>query len=99
MDSKIDAQGEALHEAKNKLVQIEVIASEARAEIRRTNGRVTGIEKREAEARGAAVEHRRAETEADHSQEKWRGILPTVIASSVSGLVVALTLLVVTGQL
>jgi hypothetical protein len=98
MDGKIDDNGEALHAAKLKLAEIEVIAREARAEIRNTNGRVTAIERRESEARGAAIEHRRMEDEADHSQEKWRGILPTVIASTVSGLTVAFVLLLVTGQ-
>ena len=99
MDGKIDTQSEAIHEAKAKLVEIEVIAREARAEIRKTNGRVTGIEKRESEAKGAAAEHRRMEDASDHRSEKWMGIFPAVIASVLGGLTTAITLLLITGQI
>ena len=99
MDGKIDGQSEAIHEAKAKLVEIEIIAREARAEIRKTNGRVTAIERREERAEGAAEEHRRAEDASDHSREKWVGIFPAVIASVLGGLTTAVTLLLITGQL
>jgi predicted RNA-binding protein len=99
LDEKIDANGEILHETRSEVREVKVIANQALAEGKKTNGRVTRIEEREAEARGEAREHRRVEDASDRSGEKWRGIIPTVIASSVSGLVVALTLLVVTGQL
>lgn len=88
VDGKLDAQSEAIHEAKLKLTEIEVIAREARADIRLTNGRVTAIERREERAEGAAQEHRRMESAADHDAEKWQGILPTVIAGVTSGVVV-----------
>jgi len=99
VDCKIDAQSEAIHQAKLKLTEIEVIARDARADIRQTNGRVTAIERREERAEGAAEEHRRLEVESDHRNEKWIGIFPAVIASVLSGITVAVTLLLITGSL
>jgi hypothetical protein len=99
MDAKIDANGEILHETRSEVREVKVIANAALREGEKTNGRVTRIEEREAEARGEAREHLRMEAASEHSGEKWRAIVPTVIASTISGLVVALTLLLVTGQL
>jgi hypothetical protein len=103
MDGKIDAQAEVIHEVKTDVREVKVIANSALTESKKTNGRVTRIEEREAEARGAAAEHRRMEDVSDHKSEKWKGILPAIIAgaiaSIISGLTVALTLLAITGQL
>ena len=92
IDAKIDNHTEALQEIK--------------VEVRRTNGRVTLIEQREAAVKSALEERHRMGAQQQGiddrrhvRNEKWIGIFPTVIASVISGIVVALVLLVVTGAI
>lgn len=96
LDGKIDAQGEAIHKVANEVTETKVIAKQAHAEIRKTNGRVNRIEDREAEARGEAKAERRHVEDDEKSSEKWRNIGPTVIASVIGGLTVGGVLLIVT---
>jgi hypothetical protein len=102
MDGKLDEQGTAINEAKREITEVKLIAQEARDEGKKTNGRVSRIEDREAEARGAAREVERQHEADDRSGEKWRNIAPAVIASVVSGLTVGGVMLIVailvTGQ-
>lgn len=90
LEQKLDL----LHdETKGQLDRIET-------QVRNTNGRVTKLEIREATEDATQSEHRRMsrqwkETE-DHRNRKrevWTGIVPTVLASVVSGVIVAAAVL------
>ena len=79
---------------------------EIKVEVRKTNGRVNLIEQREAAVKAALQERQTMSAQQQGiddrrhvRNEKWIGVFPTVIASVVSGLVVALSLLLVTHQL
>jgi len=90
LEQKLDLLHE---ETKGQLDRIEI-------QVRSTNGRVTKLELREATEEAIQAEHRRMnrqwkETEDDRNRKKevWTGIVPTVIASVVSGVIVAAAVL------
>lgn len=76
------------------------------AQVRSTNGRVTGVEIREAAVKAALDERNRMLVDQQHKddrrlddQQKWKGIAPTIIASVSSSIIVALIFLIVTGNI
>jgi|GEM_PF-2736226 len=90
----------------DRLTRMEVKQDEAAVHIgevkdlqRATNGRVSAIEIREAEVKAAADEHRRMDIERDEKNEKWIGIVPVLIASTLSGSVVVVISLLLTGSI
>lgn len=68
-------------------------------QVRATNGRVTGIELREAAAKAVAEDHQRLEALHEGRSRQWVGIVPAVIAGSCSGLVILVATLLLTGQI
>lgn len=68
-------------------------------QVRATNGRVTGIELREAAAKAVAEDHQRIDAMRDGRTRQWTGIVPAVIAGSCSGIVILLATLIITGQI
>ena len=90
LEQKLDL----LHdETKGQLDRIEI-------QVRATNGRVTKLELREATEEAIQAEHRRmnrqwkeAEDDRHRKKEVWTGIAPTVIASVMSGVIVAAAVL------
>jgi len=90
LEQKLDL----LHdETKGQLDRIET-------QVRNTNGRVTKLELREATEEAIQSEHRRmsrqwedSEDERNRKREIWTGIIPTVLASVVSGVIVAAAVL------
>jgi len=90
LEQKLDLLHE---ETKGQLDRIEI-------QVRATNGRVTRLEIREATEEATQSEHRRMSRQWENSEDKrnrkkevWTGILPTVIASVLSGVIVAAAVL------
>jgi hypothetical protein len=92
LETRLDALDEGQEQIRQVMLRLE-------GKVDKTNGRVTNIELREAMAKAAAEEHHRMVAIRDNKNEKWVGIGPTVIASTISGVTVALVLLLVTGTL
>lgn len=99
LETRLDGLSDGQHLIQEAIVRLE-------GKVDKTNGRVTGIELREAMAKAALEEHRRMEAERQrerdaqqHKSEKWIGIFPAIIASVASSLTTALVLLLFTGQL
>jgi hypothetical protein len=65
------------------------------AKVDKTNGRVTGLELREEIRAAVTEEHRKMDREHAAKQAKWTGIVPVVVASVTSGLVLAGALAVI----
>lgn len=70
--------------------------------LNRIEGRVSRLELKEAQMKAAAEEHRRmvaewkvSEDKRSRKKDRWTGILPTVIASVISGLTVGIVLLLI----
>jgi septal ring factor EnvC (AmiA/AmiB activator) len=95
LNEKVDANADVLHDTRSEVREVKVIANAALNESEKTNGRVSAIEEREAEARGEKKEHDRmekkaheADQERDGRSAKWRNMGPNILTGLVTGLTV-----------
>ena len=72
---------------------------EIKAEVRKTNGRVTAIEKREDAIDATASERERVAAVKAENRQRWGGWFQPIIGGSVAGLIVLVASLLLTGQL
>lgn len=72
---------------------------EIKNEVRKTNGRVTAIEKREDAIDATAAERRRAATVKAEQRQRWGGWFAPIVSGTVVGLIVLTASLLLTGQI
>lgn len=99
LETRLDDLGNGQERIEGAIVRLE-------GKVDKTNGRVTGIELREAMAKAALEEHRRMKAEQERERksqqrrsEKWAAIVPGIIIGISSGLTVLIASLILTGQL
>jgi hypothetical protein len=72
---------------------------EIKAEVRKTNGRVTAIEKRESDVDAVDTERRRVATVKAEQRQRWGGWFAPLVSGTVVGLIVLMASLILTGQI
>jgi hypothetical protein len=72
---------------------------EIKAEVRKTNGRVTAIEAREGEIDAVDSERRRVAAVKSEQRQRWGGWFAPLVSGTVVGLIVLMASLILTGQL
>jgi len=72
---------------------------EIKNEVRKTNGRVTAIEKREDAIDATAAERRRAAMVKSEQRQRWGGWFAPIVSGTIVGLIVLVASLLLTGQL
>lgn len=72
---------------------------EIKAEVRKTNGRVTDIEKREEAVDATAVERKRVALVKAEQRQRWGGWFAPIVSGTVVGLIVLCASMILTGQI